>query len=131
MPQSVTTMLMFAGRAAQALQHYVEVIPGAELKDVQFFSAGEQGAEGSVKSSRLILQGHELRAFDSPVRHEFGFTPAVSLFIDCVDRDEFERCFQGLSKGGQTLMPPGNYGFSRWFGWCNDQFGVSWQVNLP
>jgi predicted 3-demethylubiquinone-9 3-methyltransferase (glyoxalase superfamily) len=32
--------------------------------------------------------------------------------------------------GGQTLMPPGNYGFSTKFGWVNDRFGVSWQLNL-
>jgi predicted 3-demethylubiquinone-9 3-methyltransferase (glyoxalase superfamily) len=29
-----------------------------------------------------------------------------------------------------VLMPPANYGFSRKFGWVNDRFGVSWQLNL-
>nr|WP_284037940.1 VOC family protein [Neobacillus sp. 114] len=24
-----------------------------------------------------------------------------------------------------------NYGFSKKFGWVNDRFGVSWQINLP
>lgn len=28
-------------------------------------------------------------------------------------------------------MPLGDYGFSKKFGWLNDQFGVSWQLNLP
>ena len=28
------------------------------------------------------------------------------------------------------LMPLDNYGFSKKFGWTNDRFGVSWQVNL-
>ncbi|PIC73982.1 hypothetical protein CSV76_08740 [Sporosarcina sp. P17b] len=32
---------------------------------------------------------------------------------------------------GQELMPLGDYGFSKKFGWLNDQFGVSWQLDLP
>ncbi|MFN5532379.1 MAG: VOC family protein, partial [Planctomycetaceae bacterium] len=68
-------------------------------------------------------------AFDSPVKHEFGFTPAVSIFLEVGSDAEFEACVEGLSVGGQFLMPPGEYGFSRRFAWFSDRFGVSWQVN--
>ena len=38
--------------------------------------------------------------------------------------------FAQLADGGQVLMPVDNYGFSQRFGWCNDRYGVSWQLNL-
>jgi predicted 3-demethylubiquinone-9 3-methyltransferase (glyoxalase superfamily) len=131
MPQTVFTMLMFSGQAEEALRYYARVIPQADLLEIKYFGPEQPGSVGKVQGARLSLRGHDVRAFDSPVQHDFGFTPAVSLFIDCNDEQEFERCFAALSEGGLTMMPPNNYGFSRRFGWCNDRFGVSWQVNLP
>jgi predicted 3-demethylubiquinone-9 3-methyltransferase (glyoxalase superfamily) len=65
------------------------------------------------------------------VSHGFTFTPSLSLFVDCESEADLERIFAALSEGGGVLMPLGNYGFSRRFGWVNDRFGVSWQLNLP
>ena len=62
--------------------------------------------------------------------HDFGFTPSVSLFVECQDEAELEKLFAELSGEGRVLMPLGDYGFSRRFGWCNDRYGVSWQLNL-
>jgi predicted 3-demethylubiquinone-9 3-methyltransferase (glyoxalase superfamily) len=131
MPQTVFTLLMFSGQAEEAVRYYVESIPQSELLEIRYFGPEQPGSEGKVQGARLRLAGHDVRAFDSPVQHDFGFTPAVSLFIDCHDEPEFERCFAALAKGGFIMMPPANYGFSQRFGWCNDRFGVSWQVNLP
>jgi uncharacterized glyoxalase superfamily protein PhnB len=39
--------------------------------------------------------------------------------------------YYSLAERGQELMPLGSYGFSAKFGWVNDRFGVSWQLNLP
>jgi predicted 3-demethylubiquinone-9 3-methyltransferase (glyoxalase superfamily) len=63
-------------------------------------------------------------------KHEFSLTPAFSLFVECASDEEIERLFAALGDGGATLMPLGAYGFSRRFGWVNDRFGVSWQLNL-
>lgn len=40
------------------------------------------------------------------------------------------RLATALGEGGATLMPLGNYEFSRQFTWLNDRLGVSWQLNL-
>ena len=68
---------------------------------------------------------------DSFVEHAFTFTPSMSLFVDCDDRAQLDRAFERLSEQGKVLMPPAAYGFSTWFAWVQDRFGVSWQLNLP
>jgi predicted 3-demethylubiquinone-9 3-methyltransferase (glyoxalase superfamily) len=42
----------------------------------------------------------------------------------------FKQLFAALCDGGTQLMPLGDHGFSRRFGWVNDRFGVPWQLNL-
>jgi uncharacterized glyoxalase superfamily protein PhnB len=54
----------------------------------------------------------------------------MSLFVNCTSDAELEQAFEQLSAGGEVLMPLDNYGFSQRFGWVNDRFGVSWQLNL-
>jgi len=41
-----------------------------------------------------------------------------------------ERLFEALSDGRKILMPLGDYGFGRPFGWVEDQFGVNWLLNI-
>ena len=129
--RTVTTQLMFEGRAEEAMCLYVSLFKGSEIKQIKRYGPGEQGTEGSVKRAEFTLAGHRLACIDSPVKHAFTFTPSVSLFVDCADEEEFDRAFGTLSEGGSVLMPPGNYGFSTKFVWLNDRFGVSWQLNLP
>lgn len=81
--------------------------------------------------ARITIAGQTVMCVDSPINHAFDFTPSFSFFVDCDDDDEVDRLYSALSDQGTTLMPPGNYGFSRKFAWVNDRFGVSWQVNLP
>jgi len=70
-------------------------------------------------------------AMDSVVPHPFNFTPSISFLIQCESEDEITSLFGALVDSGRTLMPLGDYGFSHRFGWLDDRFGVSWQLNLP
>ena len=62
---------------------------------------------------------------DSPISHDFSFTPAVSLFINLPNEEALEQAFHRLAEGGKVLMPLDDYGFSARFGWLNDRFGLS------
>jgi predicted 3-demethylubiquinone-9 3-methyltransferase (glyoxalase superfamily) len=131
MAKAVTPFLMFEGKAEEAMSFYVSLIPGSEIISIARYGPEGPGAEGSVIQALFSVGGQRVMCIDSPVKHAFTFTPASSLFVDCESEEELERLFAALSEGGGTLMPLGNYGFSRRFGWCNDRFGVSWQINLP
>ena len=66
--------------------------------------------------------------YDSPVRHEFDFTPSTSIFVRCDDEDQVRALFDQVASGGAVMMPVGDYGFSSCFGWASDRYGVSWQI---
>jgi predicted 3-demethylubiquinone-9 3-methyltransferase (glyoxalase superfamily) len=126
----MTPFLMFQGQAEEAMRFYVALFPGSEIRDLERWRAGEPGAEGGLKLARLTVAGQDVMCFDSPVKHAFSFTPSFSFFVECESETELDEAFARLSDGGAVLMPPGDHGFSRRFGWCNDRFGVSWQLNL-
>jgi len=70
----------------------------------------------SVMQASFVVQGQTFMCVDSPVKHDFTFTPAMSLFVDCADEAEIDELFSKLSNGGQILMPLDKYPFSRKFG---------------
>jgi len=131
MPQGIATFFMFTGEAENAMRLYVSLFANSAVGAVTRFAAGEAGPEGSIKQAEFTVAGHRFRCFDSPIRHEFTFTPAISIFVDCSDESEFQTALDRLSSGGELLMPPDDYGFSRKFVWLKDRWGVSWQLNLP
>lgn len=131
MVASVRPFIMYQGEAEAAMTFYVSLFPGAEIVDIVRYGPGHAGPEGSVMTAVFSIAGQKVMCIDSPVKHDFGLTPAFSLFVDCESEDELTRLASALADGGAVLMPLGNYGFSRKFTWVNDRFGVSWQLNLP
>ncbi|WP_405531912.1 VOC family protein [Streptomyces avidinii] len=134
-PQKITTFLMFEGRAEEAMTFYLSLFDDAEVLGISRYGADESGPgvgeEGTVRHAAFSLAGQTFMCIDSPAKHEFGFTPAVSLYVQCDSEAEIERLYGALAEQGSELMPLGSYGFSARFGWVNDRFGVSWQLNLP
>jgi predicted 3-demethylubiquinone-9 3-methyltransferase (glyoxalase superfamily) len=127
--RAVTTFLMFEGRAEEAMRFYTSVFDDGEIVNLTYHEDAGAGGPGTVMRGLFTLGGREFMAFDSPVHHEFTFTPSTSLFVDCDSEEEVDSLAGRLGEGGAVLMPVGDYGFSRRFGWVTDRFGVSWQLN--
>jgi predicted 3-demethylubiquinone-9 3-methyltransferase (glyoxalase superfamily) len=121
---------MFEGKAEEAMRFYVSLFKGSEITEIERYGPGEQGSEGSIKQARFTLCGQLFICIDSPIKHQFTFTPSTSIFVECESEAELEEAFHRLASGGEILMPLDDYGFSTRFGWVNDRYRVSWQLNL-
>jgi predicted 3-demethylubiquinone-9 3-methyltransferase (glyoxalase superfamily) len=113
----VLTHLMFQdGRAREAAEWYVSLLPESRI---------DRTVDGAVY---FTLAGRGFIAFDSPVSHQFDFTPSMSIFVTCDDEEQVRRLFGQIAADGAVLMPVDDYPFSSCFGWTTDRYGVSWQI---
>ncbi|MBP1994309.1 VOC family protein [Paenibacillus eucommiae] len=127
----VIPFLMFQdGKAEEAMNFYTLLIEDSEITSIVRYGANEPGEEGTVMQATFTLKGQEFMCIDSNVKHKFTFTPSFSIYVACSTEEEIEVLYEKLKEDRQALMPLGNYGFSKKFGWLNDRYGVSWQLNL-
>ena len=130
MPKKIAPFLMFTGNAEPAMTFYTSLFDDGRIVNLTRFGPEGPGVAGTVQRARFSLAGQEFLCTDSPPIHDFSFTPSFSIWVETESGDEILRLFAALSDGGAQLMPLDDYGFSRRFGWVNDRYGVSWQLNL-
>ncbi|MED0989381.1 VOC family protein [Bacillus nitratireducens] len=128
--QKITTFLMFEGKAEEAMNFYTSLFNQSEIVSISRYDENGPGKEGTVIHATFTLNGQEFMCIDSYVKHDFTFTPAMSLYVTCETEEEIETVFNKLAQDGAILMPLGAYPFSKKFGWLNDKYGVSWQLTL-
>jgi len=125
----VTPFLLFEGKAEEAMNLYISLFNIAGIKMLERYTEAEKGKTGTVKKGIVTLNGVDIICVDSSVKHDFTFTPASSIFVECSTVFEIQDIFKALSENGKVLMPLDNYGFSEKYAWLNDRFGVSWQLS--
>ena len=130
MSPRIKTFLMFDGTAEAAMNFYVSLFDDARITSMTRYGAGEMGAEGSVMKATFEMGGQAFMCIDTPAKHDFTFTPSISIFVDFQEAAEVDAAFAKLSADGRIYMPLGEYPFSRRYGWVGDKFGVAWQLNL-
>lgn len=111
--------MMFAnavqGRAQEAMDLYISVFKNSKI----VFSAPYEAPQQWVMHAVFMLDGQELIAMDSPVKHDFDFSEGISFVINCDGQEEVDHFWNALiADGGQESQ----------CGWLKDKFGFSWQV---
>lgn len=114
--QKIRPFLWFDGKAEEAAKFYTSIFKNSKIRSISQMSATFQ------------LDGLEFIALNGGP--QFKFSPATSFFVECETREEVDEAWKKLSKGGTVLMELAAYPFSEKFGWVQDEFGVSWQLNL-
>lgn len=127
----ITPHLWFDTQATEAAEFYSAVFPDSAVTSVTTVH-DTPGGDCDVVSFRVW--GQDFMAISAgPL---FTINPSISFFVN-VDpsRDDdaeelVERLWAQLADGGTTLMPLGEYPFSKKYGWVQDRYGVSWQLIL-
>jgi predicted 3-demethylubiquinone-9 3-methyltransferase (glyoxalase superfamily) len=123
--QKITPHLWFDKEAREAAEFYVSVFgKGSKVKNISML---DNTPSGSVDILTFELLGLEFQAISAgPL---FKFNPSVSFHVTCKSIAEVDEIWKKLSHGGQVLMELGAYPFSERYGWLQDKYGLSWQIN--
>ena len=114
--QKITPFLWFDGKAEEAMNFYVSIIPNSKIISVTRVGDAGPGPKGSVLTAEFALNGVEFVALNGGP--QFKFTEAVSFVINCETQEEVDRYWEKLSEGGRTDQ----------CGWLKDKYGLSWQI---
>ena len=128
--QKTSTFLMFVGeqcgKAEEAINFYVSLFDDSSVLAIERWPDSDL-----VQFCEFTLAGQHYLASENTVNHQFTFTPAISIWVNCESEEEIDTLFNTLGDGGQPLMPLDNYGIGQKFGWVADRYGITWQLTLP
>jgi predicted 3-demethylubiquinone-9 3-methyltransferase (glyoxalase superfamily) len=113
--QKIIPVLWFKNEAEEAVNYYASIFPDAKVTDVQRFGDVGPMPKGTVMTAMLEIHGQEFMALNGGRE---GFSPAISLMVNCETQEEVDRLWPKLSAGG--VEQP--------CGWLKDKYGVSWQI---
>ena len=131
--QKITPYLWFDDQAEEAINFYTSLFNDSRIVAINRYPEGFEegplaGMAGKVIHAVFELAGYQFMAIDGgPL---FKFTPAISFFVNCETEAEIDGLWAALSEGGEVAMPLQAYPFSPKFGWLQDKYGLSWQLNL-
>jgi predicted 3-demethylubiquinone-9 3-methyltransferase (glyoxalase superfamily) len=130
MKKIMTYFLFTNEKAEEAINFYTSLFDDSKIESLTRHEEGSMaGTPGKVLNCIFTLKGESFMAMDS-AGHTHGFTPSISLFINCDSETELDKAFAALSEGGQVLMDIGEYPFAKKFVWVQDKFGLSWQLSF-
>jgi hypothetical protein len=117
MTHPISTCIWFDGKAKEAALFYQSVFQG----DFKPLSENPLAVNYSIAGRRFMhLNGGP----------GFPINPSISFFIGSKSKEEINDLWEKLSNEGMILMALNTYPWSEWYGWCQDKYGVNWQLMM-
>ena len=134
---TLNNYLFFSGRCEEAVNYYVQHV-GAKIGMLMRFSDSPDplpegllapGFENKVMHCEFTLGDSKVLASDGC--NDGTTHSGFSLALTVATKEDAERVFAALAKGGEVTMPLAQTFWSPLYGQLVDQFGVAWMVMLP
>jgi predicted 3-demethylubiquinone-9 3-methyltransferase (glyoxalase superfamily) len=110
------------------MNFYTSIFKDSKIISVSRIKDTGPNLNQTVTTGTFQLEGQQFSVLNGgPL---FDFTPAVSFFVSCTTEEEIDNLWARLVENGKVLMPFDKYPFSGKYGWLQDKFGLSWQLNL-
>lgn len=61
---------------------------------------------------------------------QFKINPSISFFVFADSAEDIDKKWNHLSADGSVMMPLNKYPWNEKYGWCQDKFGVNWQLMM-
>lgn len=115
--QKIAPCLLFVkdlfGKGEEALRFYTSVFKNSKIETLERDESGK-----FVLHSVVSLEGQNFVIMDGQGPHNFTFSGAFSLMVNCENQTEVDRYWSSLLAGGTPEQ----------CGWLRDKYGVSWQI---
>ncbi|MGB7785365.1 MAG: VOC family protein [Salinimicrobium sp.] len=137
--EAVHPYLTFHGNCEVAFEFYKQVF-GGEFTYLGRFSDIPPGQGMEVPESEkdkimhvslplgknTILMGSDAGG-DWGKQVKMGNNMALSITAE--SKEEADRIFDALAKGGEVIMPMGDVFWGSYYGMCKDKYGISWMIS--
>ncbi|MBU3110219.1 VOC family protein [Clostridium lacusfryxellense] len=123
--QKIVPHLWYDKEAKEAADFYISLFDNSKILNTTVIGDTPSGDSEIVN---FELAGQPFAAISAGPY--FKLNPSISLMVACTSVEEVNTKWKALSEGGNELMPLGEYPFSKWYGWIQDRYGLSWQLML-
>jgi predicted 3-demethylubiquinone-9 3-methyltransferase (glyoxalase superfamily) len=129
--QKITPHLWFDKSAKESAEFYVSIFPNSKINN---HSVIKGTPSGDCDIMSYTLNGFNFMSISAGPY--FKINPSVSFMVnfdpskDANAKENLTNLWNKLVEGGKEMMPLQEYPFSKWYGFCEDKYGVAWQLIL-
>jgi predicted 3-demethylubiquinone-9 3-methyltransferase (glyoxalase superfamily) len=121
--QKITPTMMFVGdqcgNAEEAIGFYTSVFDNSKINFMlKYDEDAAPNKPGTIQHMAFTLENQDFAAMDSAYNHNFTFSEAISLVVNCNSQKEIDYYWDKLSAVPEAEQ----------CGWLKDKYGFSWQV---